>query len=200
MQRKNFLIKKNSKIKSINTNNYIINTFNLYEKNYIKKNKKHSKLIENLIEDNKNLNDKVNLLQEENSKLKQKIKNYKDNQEQLIMLVKIIQKSGVDVESLIDKWNNEVEEEEENEEKNEEITSKSLVLDSLNELNEKIDCSSFIPITMKDKKTENKLKVTGVPKLNFDVIKNKQQEKRNIKGKKNKAKNREIENYLNKSK
>ena len=229
LQRKNFLIKKNSKIKSINTNNYIINTFNLSEKNYInnntqtqkslqrniteelskfkkekqeleEKNKKHSKLIENLIEDNKNLNDKVNLLQEENSKLKQKIKNYKDNQEQLIMLVKIIQKSGVDVESLIDKWNNEVEEEEENEEKNEEITSKSLVLDSLNELNEKIDCSSFIPITMKDKKTENKLKVTGVPKLNFDVIKNKQQEKRNIKGKKNKAKNREIENYLNKSK
>ena len=220
LQRKNFLIKKNSKIKSINTNNYIINTFNLSEKNYINNNtqtqkslqrniteelskfkKEKSKLIENLIEDNKNLNDKVNLLQEENSKLKQKIKNYKDNQEQLIMLVKIIQKSGVDVESLIDKWNNEVEEEEENEEKNEEITSKSLVLDSLNELNEKIDCSSFIPITMKEKKTEKKLKVTGVPKLNFDAIKNKQQEKRNIKGKKhNKAKHREIENYLNKSK
>ena len=37
---------------------------------------------------------------------------------------------------------------------------------------------------MKDKKTENKLKVTGVPKLNFDVIKNKQQKKRNKKKKK----------------
>ena len=116
------------------------------------------------------------------------------------MLIKIIQKNGVDIESVIDRWNNEVEEEEENEkeEKYEEITSKSLVLDSLNDLNEKIDCSSFIPIAMKEMKTENKLKVTGVPKLNFDIIKNNQQLKRNAK-KQNKTKKKD-NNILNKSK
>ena len=43
---------------------------------------------------NLNITENENLIQEENMKLRQKIKNYKDNQEQLIMLVKIIQKSG----------------------------------------------------------------------------------------------------------
>ena len=44
------------------------------------------------MEDNKNLNDKIDIIKEENTKLKQRIKNYKENQEQLVMLVKIIQK------------------------------------------------------------------------------------------------------------
>ena len=224
---------KNSNIKSINTNNYIINTFNLSEKNYInnnnsktqktmqkhitdellkfrkekdelkEKNQKHNKLIEKLIEDNKNLSDKINTILEENSKLKQQIKTYKENQEQLVMLIKIIQKNGVDIENVIDKWNNEVEEEEdenENEEKYEEITSKSLALDSLNDLNEKIDCSSFIPIAMKEMKTENKLKVTGVPKLNFDIIKSSQQIKKNLNHKKHNKTKKTYDDILNKSK
>ena len=231
--KKNILSKnKNSNIKSINTNNYIINTFNLSEKNYINnntqtqkslhkniteeiikfrkekdkfklKNEKSTKLIEKLIEDNKNLSDKINNILDENSRLKQKIKTYKENQDQLVMLIKIIQKNGVDIENVIDRWNNEVEEEEEEiekEEKYEEITSKSLVLDSLNDLNEKIDCSSFIPITMKEMKTENKLKVTGVPKLNFDIIKNNQQLKRNFNAKKQNKTKKKDNNILNKSK
>ena len=99
---------KNSQIKAINTNNYIINTFNLSEKNYINNNthtrkslqrnlteemskfkkekeelkvinEKHSKLIGKLIEDNKNLSDKINTILEENSNLKQKIKTYKES-------------------------------------------------------------------------------------------------------------------------
>ena len=175
------------------------------EKDELKeKNQKHNKLIEKLIEDNKNLSDKINTILEENSNLKQKIKTYKENQEQLVMLIKIIQKNGVDIENVIDKWNNEVEEEEENEneneEKYEEITSKSLALDSLNDLNEKIDCSSFIPIAMKEMKTENKLKVTGVPKLNFDIIKSSQQIKKNLNHKKQNKTKKTYDDILNKSK
>jgi len=221
---------KTSNIKSINTNNYIINTFNLSEKNFInnnthtkkaiqknitdeiikfkkekeemkEKNQKRTKLIEKLIEENKSLSDKMDSILEENSKLKQKIKTYKENQDQLVMLIKIIQKNGVNIEEVIDQWNNEVEEEEnEKEEKYEEITSKSLALDSLNDLNEKIDCSSFIPIAMKEMKTENKLKVTGVPKLNFDIIKNNQQLKRNINAKKQNKPKKKDNIILNKSK
>ena len=166
------------------------------------KNQKRTKLIEKLIEDNKNLSDKINHILDENTKLKQKIKTYKENQEQLVMLIKIIQKNGVDIEDVIDKWNNEVEleEENENEEKYEEITSKSLALDSLNDLNEKIDCSSFIPIAMKEMKTENKLKVTGVPKLNFDIIKSSQQIKKNLNHKKQNKTKKTYDDILNKSK
>ena len=45
----------------------------------------------------------------ENTNLKKKYGSLKENQEQLIMLIKIIQENGVDVDGLIDKWNNEVE-------------------------------------------------------------------------------------------
>ena len=51
-----------------------------------------------------------------------------------------------------------------------------------------------------DKKPENVLKVTGIPKLNFDVIKNKQQEKNNLKKKHNKNKKKVFDNNLNNSK
>lgn len=220
---------KKPQIKSINTNNYIINTLNLSEKNYInnssqvqkgiQKNlteelnkykkereelknlyQKHERLIEKLKEDNKNLSDKIGGIEQENNKLKKKINVFKENQEQLVMLVKIIQQNGVDIEELIDRWNNDIENEEENTSKdqNEELNSKSLALDSLNDLNGKIDCSSFIPITVQETKAVKKLKVSGIPKLNFDILKNnynqgnRNNQKHNIKKKK--------ENYLNKSK
>ena len=223
-------INKKSQIKSINTNNYIINTLNLSEKNYInnstqaqkvmQKNlteeinkfkkereelkkiyQKHERLIEKLMEDNKNLSDKIGGIEEENNKLKDKINVYKVNQEQLVMLVKIIQQNGVDIEELIDRWNNDIENEEEinSREKNEEITSKSLILDSLNDLNGKIDCSSFIPITVQEKKEETKIKVTGVPKLNFALLKNNYNQDnhnhKHIHGNKKKK-----DNFVNKSK
>ena len=223
-------INKKPQIKSINTNNYIINTLNLSEKNYINNSgqhqkaiqrnlteeinkckkereelkkvyQKHERLIEKLMEDNKNLSDKIGGIEQENNKLKKKINVYKENQEQLVMLVKIIQQNGVDIEDLIDKWNNDIENEEEDnnsKDQNEEINSKSLVLDSLNELNGKIDCSSFIPITVQEKKTEKKLKVSGIPKLNFDILKNNyNQDNRNNHKQNNKKKKM---NYLNKSK
>ena len=215
---------KKPKIKSINTNNYIINTINLSEKNYINNSsqqkeiqrnlteemnkykkerdelkrlyQKHERLIEKLMEDNKNLSEKIGGIEQENKKLKKKINVYKENQEQLVMLVKIIKQNGVDIEELIDRWNNDIDNEEESNSKdfNEEINSKSLVLDSLNELNGKIDCSSFIPITVEEKKVEKKLKVIGIPKLNFDILKNNYNQDIKIKNKKRK------ENHLNNSK
>ena len=48
--------------------------------------------------------------------------------------------------------------------------------------------------------TENKLKVTGVPKLNFDIIKNNQQLKRNANAKKQNKTKKKDNNILNKSK
>ena len=127
----------NKPYKSINTNNYIINTLNVSEKNFgnnsviDKKNlekdynkykkekedlnnkiKEQKSNIEKLIERNKKLDEKFNDVSQENNNLKKKYGSLKENQEQLIMLIKIIQENGVDVDGLIDKWNNEVEMEE----------------------------------------------------------------------------------------
>jgi hypothetical protein len=134
--------------------------------------KKQEKLIEKLIEDNEKLENKIKSIENENNKISQKISSHEENQEQLIMLVKIIQKSGVDVEELIDKWNNEVElENEENDGGVQNYSNNESYTDSINELNDKIDPSSFIPINIEEPRVNQKV-FSGVPKLNFDAIKN----------------------------
>ena len=190
----------NSKtFKSINTNNYIINTLNLSEKKIInntsiepqnetvdfdnnyKKLKKEKeelekkvlaqkKLIQKLIQENEKLDNKFNEVYEENCKLRNTILSYKDTQEQLIILIKLVQKTGVDVESIIDKWNNEVE----NEENNSEIILQnkdfSYISDKDN-IKDKID-HSFTPITINENKPTNVTKVSNIPKLNFSNLNN----------------------------
>ncbi len=195
---KPFLNKSNNSktFKSINTNNYIINTLNLSEKKIInntslepqnetvdfdsnykklrkekeeleKKVSAQKKLIKKLVEDNEKLDNRYTEVFEENIKLRNALAVYKDTQEQLIILVKLVQKNGVDVESIIDKWNNEVE----NEENNSEVISQnkdfSYISDKDN-IKDKID-HSFTPITINENKPENNNKVI-VPKLNFSNL------------------------------
>jgi len=234
---KNMTNKKKPQIKSINTNNYIINTLNLSEKTFINNNtahnrkaiqrnlteelnkskkerdelkrtfQKYERLIQKIREDNKNLNDKIFMMQQENNKLNNKINIYKEIQEQLVLLIRIIQENGVNIEEFIDKWNNDLENEEEinssNQNNEESNNSKSILLDSFNDLNGKIDCSSFIPITVQEKKVEKKIKVTGIPKLNFDLLKNNYNQinnRNNNKHKHNQDNKKKKHNYLNKSK
>ncbi len=190
----------NSKtFKSINTNNYIINTLNLSEKKIInntslepqnetvdfdsnykklrkekeeleKKVSAQKKLIKKLVEDNEKLDNRYTEVFEENIKLRNALAVYKDTQEQLIILVKLVQKNGVDVESIIDKWNNEVE----NEENNSEVISQnkdfSYISDKDN-IKDKID-HSFTPITINENKPTNVTKVSNIPKLNFSNLNN----------------------------
>ena len=139
--------------------------------------KKQKKLIEKLIEDNQKLEYRIKDIIYENQKINKKIGIHQENQEQLIMLVKIVQKSGVDVEELIDKWNNDVE----MEINNNNITNDSNIFsnnnneesytDSTYDLNGKIDPSSFIPINIEEPHINKKV-FKGVPKLNLDIIKN----------------------------
>ena len=143
-------------------------------KNMIKKQKK---LIEKFEEDNDNLENRINSIIHENKKIKAKIETYMENQEQLIMLIKIVQKSGVDVEALIDKWNNEVEN---MHEENEVSEYKESISDEINELNSKIDPSSFIPINIEEPHVNKKV-FKGIPKLNFSNINNKDNKKTKFK-------------------
>ena len=198
---KPFLNKSNNSktFKSINTNNYIINTLNLSEKKIInntslepqnetvdfdsnykklrkekeeleKKVSAQKKLIKKLVEDNEKLDNRYTEVFEENTKLRNALAIYQDTQEQLIILVKLVQKNGVDVESIIDKWNNEVE----NEENNSEVISQnkdfSYISDKDN-IKDKID-HSFTPITINENKPTNVTKVSNIPKLNFYNLNN----------------------------
>ena len=133
--------------------------------------KKQEKLIEKLKEDNDKLDNKISYIENENKKISKKIEVHQENQEQLIMLVKIVQKSGVDVEQLIDKWNNDVEMENNNMSSDSNYNNTESYTDSMNELNSKIDPSSFIPINIEEPHINKKV-LKGIPKLNFDIIKN----------------------------
>ena len=183
----------NKPYKSINTNNYIINTLNVSEKNFgnnsiiDKKNlekdynkykkekeelnnkiKEQKANIEKLIEKNKKLDDKFNDVSQENTNLKKKYGSLKENQEQLIMLIKIIQENGVDVDGLIDKWNNEVEMEEKQANNGNKNTDNIKSVDI--EMNKEHEKYEFLPITFKKKKKSRSI-IKGVPKLNFEVLK-----------------------------
>ena len=147
--------------------------------------KSQKKLIDRILEDNQKLENKIKEIIIENQKISQKIKIHKENQEQLVMLVKIVQKSGVDVEELIDKWNNKVENENSSikESDSNNIDDNESYTDSINELNSKIDPSSFIPINIEEPHINKKV-FKGIPKLNFDILgngqeKNKKQKFRN---------------------
>ena len=208
-------------VKSINTNNYIINTLNLSEKKIInssldkqnetmdleinikklrkekdeleKKSAAQKKLIQKLIEDNEKLDNKFNEVYEDNIRLKNKLNGYKDTQDQLIMLIKLVQKTGVDVEGIIDKWNNEVENENNKEENNvneNENDNKSAFTDIQNTYEYKLD-SSFTPITIDENPKEKNEKVEIVPKLNFANLHNR------IRNNDNKKYNKENNNNEN---
>ena len=216
-------LKKNSNL--IHTNNYIVNTLNVSEKNYLKnaitstkqqksskkiyknleteiskikneniecqkKIKNQGKLIEKIKEDNDKLKEKIELIKDENNKIKQKIEEQEENQEQLIILIKLVQKTGIDVEKIIDDWNNEVELENELNDDDDlqgyEIYDKRNVYKnnktdnnnysfkySKEDLNGKIDPSSFIPINIEEPdNNKNKKIIKGIPILNFDNINN----------------------------
>jgi hypothetical protein len=198
---KPFLNKSNNSktFKSINTNNYIINTLNLSEKKIInntslepqnktvdfdsnykklrkekeeleKKVSAQKKLIQKLIEENEKLDNRFTEVYEENIKLRNVLASYKDTQEQLIILIKLVQKTGVDVESIIDKWNNEVENEENNSEIIVQNKDFSYISDKDN-IKDKID-HSFTPITINENKPTNVTKVSNIPKLNFSNLNN----------------------------
>ena len=115
------------------------------------------------------------------------------------MLVKIIQENGIDVDGLIDKWNNEVEMEEKQAaakkgkdsantksvdvEMNKEhekyeflpitvdnsIKSRSIIKGDV-EMNKEHEKYEFLPITV-DNSIKSRSIIKGVPKLNFEVIK-----------------------------
>ena len=128
----------------------------------LQKNKEQKKLISKLLSDNDKNERKLYQMREYNRELKLTIQDLKENESQLLLLIKIIGDKGIDIEEIIDKWNEEVK-------KNQENESKSSFLNNIDSTSNRINDSSFVPITI-DEEKENKVKGSGVPKLNFNFL------------------------------
>lgn len=135
-----------------------------------KKNNSQKKLISKLINENEDNEKKLTQLDRENKKLKDKLSQLKENQNQLILLLKIIGKTGVDIEGIIDKWNEQVECNNTSHD-DDDIEIFTTIKDK--EVDEsKIDSTVFVPITIddEDKGCNTKINNHNVPKLNFDKL------------------------------
>ena len=141
--------------------------------NYKKEKNKLSNLIseqkneiEKLKNKNKLYNKKLLLLEKENKMLNTKIDNYHNTQSQLILLIKIIQNYGVDINQLIDDYNNSISSSTTNNLNDIKGISDS---ESLSEIDLQIESNSFFPINIERKK-ETTISKIKIPKLNFDNI------------------------------
>jgi hypothetical protein len=139
--------------------------------NYKKEKNKYTNLIEKqkieiekLKNKKKTYHEKLLLLEKEKKKLNNQIEEYHNNQEQLILLIKLIQNCGVDIDKLIDDYNNNIDDS--NSENNSKKNNESL---SSSELDLKVDKYSFIPITI-EKSHKTKISKINIPKLNLGKI------------------------------
>ena len=120
--------------------------------------------IERLKNKNKQYNNKLHMLEKEKINLNSQIEEYNSNQEQLILLIKIIQNFGIDIDKIIEDYNSS-------------IIDYSFTIDnnsiknndSLSELDIKSESNSFIPINI-EKKAQSKISKINIPKLNLEKL------------------------------
>ena len=123
--------------------------------------------IEKLTNKKKLYKQKLALLEKENKKLNKKLEEYTSNQEQLILLIKLIQSCGVDINELIDDYQNSTNINNINNTVKKD--KKSKFSDSVSDLDIKGESNSFIPITI-EKTHKSKISKIKIPKLNFEKI------------------------------
>ena len=123
--------------------------------------------IEKLTNKKKLYKQKLALLEKENKKLNKKLEEYTSNQEQLILLIKLVQSCGVDINKLIDEYQNSTNINNINNTFKKD--KKSKFSDSVSDLDIKGESNSFIPITI-EKTHESKISKIKIPKLNFEKI------------------------------
>jgi hypothetical protein len=92
------------------------------------------------------------------------LEEYIGNQEQLILLIKLIQSCGININELIDNFQNNI-----NISNTVIKDRKRKFTDSVSDLDIKAESNSFIPITI-EKTHEPKISKIKIPKLNFEKI------------------------------
>lgn len=99
------LSKKSDDHKKKNENHQILISFKREKNILINLIEKQKKEIEKLQKKSNIYTKQLTSLEKENKKLNKQIKDYSINQDQLILLIKIVQTFGVDIEQLIDEYN-----------------------------------------------------------------------------------------------
>lgn len=175
-----------------NNNEYYTQKISKLEKeknNLILKNNEQKVLISNLQKENEKLKKDLKTSEDSKSEIQSKYDTLKENQDQLVMLLKLVEKEGVNLENIISKWNSQMDEEEE---KN---SSNNVNEDNINNLsegekenNEEDDLNDkeihsdddlnggeeFLPLTLGENNINSntvKIKRANVPKLDFGGIK-----------------------------
>ena len=149
--------------KKINNENKVLQGYKKEKNKLTNLIEKQKTEIEKLKNKNKIYNQQYLLLKKENKDLNKKVENYNNNQEQLILLIKIIQSCGIDIDKLIDDYNNNINNYDINE------NSSNKCNESLSDLDINVESNSFIPITIEKTRETKNIKIK-VPKLNFDKI------------------------------
>jgi hypothetical protein len=169
---------KKKKSRLIKSENHQISISFKRENNFINNLIEKQKVeIEKLQKKNKIFKKKLKFLEKENKNLNKEIIDYKNNQDQMILLIKIIQACGVDIDQLIDEYNNNITKEDSNKYNDDEEKIVYNTADKVLKFNEsstsdldiKAESNSFIPITL-EKDNEKKISTIKIPKLNFENI------------------------------
>lgn len=128
----------------------------------------YAQVINKITKENNILSQKITSITKDTKSFSEKVVSLKECQDQLILVVKIVQSSGVNVSELIEKWNKKIDNENNISQSNGKSFSDNITdLDS----NIEMDSSSFIPITFEENNGGFHQKIfTGIPKLNFDKI------------------------------
>ena len=123
-------------------------------------------------------------------KTDEKLDKLMESQNQLILVLKIIELKGVNIDEIIDQWNKDIEEEEQKQLNKNSNTVNSSYVDNDNESYSSIelDSAALIPINLTECEEMPKQSYTysNIPKLDFDKLK------------RNKATKKTYENLLNK--
>ena len=193
LSKKTFIQKEKKSEKIKNENQQILQSFkreNNTLKNIIEKQKVE---LEKIQKKKKLYTQKLTTLEKEKKMLNSQIIDYSNNQNQLILLIKIVQACGVDIDQLIDEYNNNIggnENKINNENNNEsninnmndndeeeiyfdtDINNLNFNESEISEVDIKAESNSFIPLTL-EKEHKKKISKINIPRLNFENIFNK---------------------------
>ena len=177
------------------------------QKSPIAVNTKNEEVIKKLIKDNKTLEKQLSEEKKHVKDLESKIKVLENEKTQLIIVLKLVENTGVDIESIVDEWNAEIQNIS-HDEINSNTSHSSYLHHNKNKKNKKdnysfnntlsydnnnnsnnsvLNSSNFLPLNLEEPNCKQQLcnnhTYSNIPKLNFDKIKMSQQKcKYNITG------------------
>ena len=165
------------------------------QKSTIAVNTKNEEFIKRLVKDNKNLEKQLYDEKKRVKELESKLKTLENEKAQLIIVLKLVESTGIDIEAIVDEWNKEVQnqaqeqihsnssssailrnKQNKNKHGNKNVNhSFNNTLSIENNNNSVLNSSNFLPLNLDEPNSKRKINnnhtYSNIPKLNFDKIK-----------------------------